>query len=141
AISQQIAALEREAGATLVDRGPRGARLTQAGSVLDRHATIVLGQLAAARAELDDLARLRGGGLRLSAFPSAWIALVPAAVAAFRERFPDVELQLGEAEPVDAVAAVRAGACDVAIVFEPNAVQMLDGLERIEVAHDPLHAV
>jgi DNA-binding transcriptional LysR family regulator len=141
AISQQIAALEREAGATLVQRGPRGARLTQAGALLDRHAAIVLGQLAAARAELDDLERLRGGVLRFAAFPSAWVALVPAAVAGYRERFPDVHLELAEHDPVDAVAAVRAGACDLALVFEPNAVETLEGLERVEVAHDPLWAV
>jgi DNA-binding transcriptional LysR family regulator len=141
AISQQIAVLEREAGAVLVERGPRGARLTQAGAVLDRHAQVVLGQLAAARAELDDLVRLRGGSLRLGAFESAWSALVPAAVAAYRERHGDVELHLAEADPVDAVAAVRAGAADLALVFEPNAVGELAGLDREVVCEDPLWAV
>jgi DNA-binding transcriptional LysR family regulator len=143
AISQQIAALERETGAVLVERGPRGTRLTQAGGVLDRHAAVVLGQLAAARAELDDLARLRGGAVRLAAFESAWTALVPAAVSQYRERHPDVELHLAEEDPVAAVAGVRAGACDVAVVFEPNGVEAsgLDGLERTVVAQDPLWAV
>jgi DNA-binding transcriptional LysR family regulator len=141
AVSQQIAALEREAGAVLVERGPRGARLTQAGAVLERHAAIVLGQLAAARAELHALTRLRGGTLRLTAFESAWAALVPAAVRAYRDRHPDVDLQLAEADPVEAVAAVRAGECDVALVFEPNGVEHLDGLEREAIAEDPLWAV
>jgi DNA-binding transcriptional LysR family regulator len=143
AISQQVAALEREVGAVLVQRGPRGTRLTQAGTVLDRHAAVVLGQLAAARAELDDLARLRGGAVRLAAFESAWTTLVPAAVSAYRERHPDVELHLAEEDPVQAIAAVRAGACDVAVVFEPNGVDPggLDGLHRTVVAHDPLWAV
>ncbi|WCB95764.1 hypothetical protein DSM104299_04514 [Baekduia alba] len=141
AISQQVAALEREVGAVLVERGARGARLTQAGAVLDRHAAIVLGQLAAARAELDELARLRGGLVRLAAFESSWTALVPAAVSRYRERFPDVELHLAEEDPVPAVAAVRAGACDVAVVFEPNGVEVLDGLARTVVAEDPLWVV
>ena len=141
AVSQQIAALEREAGAVLVERGARGARLTQAGAVLDRHAQVVLGQLAAARAELDDLARVRGGTLRLSAFESAWTALVPAAVSAYREQFPDVELQLAEADPVDAVAGVRGGAADLALVFEPNGAGDLAGLDREVVCEDPLWAV
>ncbi|WP_187369020.1 LysR family transcriptional regulator [Baekduia soli] len=143
AVSQQIAALERECGAVLVDRGPRGARLTQAGAVLDRHAALVLGQLAAARAELDDLARVRGGSLRLAAFESAWTALVPAAVAGFRERHPEVRLHLAEEDPVPAVAAVRAGGCDLAVVFEPNALDAaaLQGLQRTAVARDPLWAV
>src|SRR3954463_13396764 len=121
AISQQVAALEREVGGGLVGGGARGPRLTQGGAVLDRHAAIVLGQLAAARAELDDLARLRGGAVRVAAFESSWTALVPAAVSRYRDAHPHVELQLAEEDPVDAVAAVRAGACDVAVVFEPNA--------------------
>lgn len=143
AISQQVAALEREAGATLVERGPRGTRLTQAGTVLDRHATLVLGQLAAARAELDDLQRLRGGSVRVAAFESAWTALVPAAVSRYRAEHPGVELHLAEEDPVEAVAAVRAGACDVAVVFEPNGLGdgEVDGLRREVVAEDPLWAV
>ncbi|HWH96681.1 MAG TPA: LysR family transcriptional regulator [Baekduia sp.] len=145
AISQQVAALEREVGAVLVERGPRGTRLTQAGAVLDRHAAIVLGQLAAARAELDDLARLRGGAVRLAAFESAWTALVPAAVSRYRARFPDVELHLAEEDPVEAVAAVRAGACDVAVVFEPNGADPggagPEGLARTAIGRDPLWAV
>src|SRR3954451_14035206 len=72
AISQQIAALEREVGAVLVERGPLGTRLTQAGGVLDRHAAIVFGHLGAAGSELDDLARLRSGSVRLTAFESSW---------------------------------------------------------------------
>lgn len=141
AVSQQIAVLEREAGAVLVERGPRGARLTAAGAVLDRHARAVLGQLAAARAELDDLARVRAGALRLAAFESAWNALVPAAVSAFRERHRAVELRLSEADPGDAVAAVREGACDLALVFEPNGAGDLAGLAREAVCADPLWAV
>lgn len=143
AISQQVAALEREAGATLVERGARGARLTQAGQVLDRHAALVLGQLAAARAELDDLTRLRGGHVRVAAFESAWTALVPAAVSRYRADHPGVELHLAEEDPQAAVAAVRAGACDVAVVFEPNGLSAEEagGLERTVIAHDPLWAV
>jgi DNA-binding transcriptional LysR family regulator len=141
AISQQVAALEREAGAVLVERGPRGTRLTQAGTVLDRHAALVLGQLAAARAELEDLGRLRGGHVRVAAFESAWTALVPAAMSRYREAHPEVELQLAEEDPVAAVAAVRAGACDVAVVFEPNGVADVEGLERTPIADDPLWAV
>ena len=143
AISQQVAALEREAGAVLVERGARGARLTQAGQVLDRHAALVLGQLAAARAELDDLTRLRGGHVRVAAFESAWTALVPAAVSRYRADHPGVELHLAEEDPQAAVAAVRSGACDVAVVFEPNGLADEDvaGLDRVVIAHDPLWAV
>ena len=56
AISQQIAALEREAGTTLVERSPRGVRLTDAGEALVRHTDAILARLADAEAELEAIA-------------------------------------------------------------------------------------
>src|SRR4051794_16011854 len=61
AISQQIAALEREAGCTLVQRNARGVRLTEAGEALVRHAEAILARLSEAEAELEAIAGLRGG--------------------------------------------------------------------------------
>ena len=55
AVSQQIALLEREAGVRLVQRGPRGAELTDAGRLLVRHADVALRELAKARRALDAL--------------------------------------------------------------------------------------
>jgi DNA-binding transcriptional LysR family regulator len=52
-----------------------------------------------------------------------------------------VELQLAEADPAEAVAAVRGGATDLALVFEPNGAGELAGLEREVVCDDPLWAV
>src|ERR687894_671746 len=94
AVSQQIAALEREAGAVLVQRSARGVRLTEAGEALVRHTEAVLGRLAEAGAELEAIAGLRGGRLRMSSFESAAATLMPLAIAAFRERHPGVELSL-----------------------------------------------
>ena len=74
AVSQQIAALEREAGTVLVDRNARGVKLTDAGEALVRHADAILARLADAEAELEAIAGLRGGRLRLVAFPSAGAA-------------------------------------------------------------------
>ena len=71
AVSQQIAALEREAGTRLVERNARGVRLTDAGRALVEHADAILARLADAEAELEAIAGLRGGRLRLAAFPSA----------------------------------------------------------------------
>src|ERR1051325_12068576 len=71
AISQQIAALEREAGGTRVQRNARGIRLTEAGEALVRHTDAILARLSEAEAELEAIAGLRGGRLRLSAFAAA----------------------------------------------------------------------
>jgi DNA-binding transcriptional LysR family regulator len=118
AISQQVAALERETGTKLVERGARGIRLTQAGEVIVRHADAVLARLSCAEEELQALAGLRGGKLRVSTFQSAGATLVPRAIAAFHARYPDVELALMQAEPEEATELLRAGELELAIVYD-----------------------
>src|SRR6266545_1701099 len=81
AISQQVAALEREAGTTLVERGPRGVVLTEPGRVLAREADEILGRLAGAELELQALAGLRAGLLRLGWFATAGATLMPHDIA------------------------------------------------------------
>src|SRR5436305_8001280 len=114
AVSQQIAALEREAGMPLVDRSARGVRLTAAGEALVRHADVILARLADAEAELEAIAGLRGGRLRLASFPSAGATIAPAAIARFRERFPGVEVTLEPREPHEGLECVQSGECDIA---------------------------
>lgn len=118
AVSQQVAALERETGAKLVERGARGIRLTDAGEALVRHTDAVLARLDDAEEELQAIAGLRGGRLRLAAFQSVGATLVPRAVAVFHERHPDVELSMGDAEPEDAVALLKAGDVDIAFTMD-----------------------
>src|SRR3954463_8310292 len=76
AVSQQLAALEREVGAPLVDRSQRPLRASSAGAALRPHAERVLAELAGAEAAVEEL---RGGTarLRLAAFPSALSSFVP----------------------------------------------------------------
>src|ERR671921_740533 len=91
AVSQQVAALEREAGAVRVERSARGVRLTEAGEAVLRHADAILAKLSEAEAELEAIAGLRGGRLRMAAFESAAASLMPPAIAAFRSEHPGVE--------------------------------------------------
>src|ERR671910_2878863 len=134
AISQQVAALEKRAGTTLVDRGSRGVRLTDAGRALVEHAEVVIARLAAAEAELEAIAGIRGGRVRLSSFPSAGASLLPPAVALFTKRHPDVELTFVEREPEEAVQMLRAAELEIAIVFEydelsPTFERFYEGIE------------
>src|SRR5919112_936973 len=71
AVSQQIAALEKRAGTKLVDRLSRGVRLTDSGRALVEHAEVVLARLAAAEAELEAMAGIRGGRVPPPPFPPA----------------------------------------------------------------------
>ncbi len=145
AISQQIAALEKRAATTLVDRGSRGVRLTDAGRALVEHAEVVLARLAAAEAELDAIAGIRGGRVRLSSFPTAGASLLPPAVAEFTRRHPDVELTFVEREPEDAVQMLRAAELEIAIVFAyreltpPEFDRLYEGIELHHLVDDPMY--
>jgi DNA-binding transcriptional LysR family regulator len=142
AVSQQIAALEREAGTTLVERNARGVRLTDAGHVLVRHTEAILGRLADAEAELEAIAGLQGGRLRLVSLPSAGATMVPRAIAEFRERHPAVELTLEPAEPDDALAMLRSGDADIAVIVESGLRTLRgDGFERTHLLDDPMFLV
>jgi len=141
AVSQQVAALERETGARLVERNARGIRLTDAGEALVRHTDSVLAHLADAEAELEAIAGLRGGRLRLASFPTAGSTLVPLAIAMFRQKHPAVELTLAEAEPEECVPLLKSGELDVALIFEPNGVteEPGSGLDSIHLLTDPMY--
>lgn len=115
AISQQIAVLEREAGATLVERGPRGVTLTEPGRLLAKEADEILGRLAAAELELQALAGLRAGLLRLGWFATAGATLMPRAIAAFQQRCPDIELQLLQGDPDECIPRLRARELELAL--------------------------
>jgi DNA-binding transcriptional LysR family regulator len=141
AVSQQIAALEREAGTKLVERSARGVRLTQAGDALVRHTDVILARLADAEAELEAIAGLRGGRLRMAAFPTAAASIVPLAISEFRERHPAVEISLVPAEPDDAAAKLRSGDVDLALMIDAFWGEPIGGpgLDRVHLLDDPMY--
>ncbi len=138
AVSQQIAALEREAGTILVQRSARGVRLTEAGEALVRHADAVLARLAEAEAELEAIAGLRGGRLRMAAFESAGATLMPLAIADFRQQHPAVELSMTLGEPEQTEPQLKSGDVDVALGFGSRLQKADDGIERLFLVEDPM---
>jgi molybdate transport repressor ModE-like protein len=117
AVSQQLAALEREAGTRLVERLPRGVRLTDAGEALARHGEAIARHVRAAAEDLDALHRLGAGRVRIAAFPSAGATLVPRVVSDFTSRHPAIDVSLEVLEPREGVDALRDGVIDLALVF------------------------
>ena len=116
-VSHHIARLEAETGARLTQRAGRGIRLTDAGRLLAERAEEIIGRLDAAENELAAHIGLRGGRIRLAAFPSALGTIVPAAAARLEAEHPGMDLTLAEAEPPEALRMLRAGYVDVALVF------------------------
>jgi DNA-binding transcriptional LysR family regulator len=141
AVSQAVARLEGETGATLVIRDRRGVRATAAGATLVEHADAIFAQVEAAEADLAAVLGLRGGVLRVASFPSAGATLIPAAVATFRERHPGVSLTLAEGEPEEIAPRLRAGEFDLALLFEFPGVRERPGtgLRTNQLLEDPMH--
>lgn len=117
AVSQQLKRLEQQLGLSVVERIGRGVRLTEVGLVLARHAVTVANALDAAAGEIAELQGLRAGQVRLVAFPSASAALVPSLLARMKRQHPQINVTYLEAEPPEAVAAVRENRADLAITF------------------------
>ncbi len=118
AVSQAIARLEAETGATLIVRDRSGVRPTAAGASLVEHAEGIFARIEAAETGLAAVLGIRAGRLRMASFPSAGATLMPLAIARFRERHPDVALALAEGEPEEIAPRLRAGEFDFALLFE-----------------------
>jgi DNA-binding transcriptional LysR family regulator len=140
AVSQQVAALEAETGVTLLERLPRGVRLTPAGEVLLEYAEGIIARLHAAEAEMAAIAGLRGGQLRMASFPTAGATLMPLAIAIFRAQHPEVELTLAEGEPEEIAPRLSAGEFDIALLFEFEGTSESLGpdLSRVPLFEDPM---
>ncbi|MBL5975579.1 MAG: LysR family transcriptional regulator [Candidatus Leucobacter sulfamidivorax] len=118
AVSQRIKRVETRLAVPLIERQGRGIRLTTAGNILAEHARTVVAEIDAALAAIDDLRGERGGALRLVGFPSASATIVPGMMQRLAQEAPEVSLQYREAEPPGAIALLRDGEVDCALIFE-----------------------
>ncbi|MFF7631763.1 LysR family transcriptional regulator [Kitasatospora sp. NPDC008050] len=118
AVSQQLTALEREAGVALLERTGRRVALTPAAHGLVRHAETVLAVLEQAGAELAGARRGPAGPLRIGTFPSAARVVIPPALVLLAERWPELEPMVAEVDPAGVADLLRAGELDVALVHD-----------------------
>ncbi len=141
AVSQAIATLEGEVGASLIERDRRGVRPTHAGAALAAHAEGILARMEAAEAELAAIAGARGGRLRIASFPTAGATLLPLAIARFGASHPGVDVTLAEGEPEEIAPRLRGGELDLVLLFEFEGVgeRATAGMRRFELLDDPLH--
>jgi molybdate transport repressor ModE-like protein len=143
AVSQQLAALEREVGQPIVERRGRGVALTGAAEVLLEHAHALFAQLE--RAEADVAAHARGelGTVVVGAFPTALQSIAAPAARALARAHPDLRVELHDVESPHCFAALAAESIDVAISMESaSAPEPGDPrYARRRLLDDPLDAV
>lgn len=115
AVSAQVKRLERELGTPLLERTTRSVALTRAGELFLTHARTVLAQLDMARVELDELAAVRRGSLRIGATELLASLDLPSLLAGFHRRNPGVTLALTTGLVADLLADLDADRVDVVI--------------------------
>ncbi|MFI6284140.1 LysR family transcriptional regulator [Streptomyces sp. NPDC051018] len=118
-LSQQIRALEKELGAELFSRARGNIALTEAGEALLPLARRILADADTARHEVQELAQLRRGRVRLGATPSLCTGLLPDVLRAFHDRHPGIRLLIEEGGSHDLVRQLARGALDLALVVLP----------------------
>jgi DNA-binding transcriptional LysR family regulator len=143
AVSQQVAALERQTGARLLERGPGGLALTPAGELLLAHADVVADRLRLATGQLAEQVAHQTRELRAGAFPSALATSVPRALARLTADRPEIKAEVNEGTTEELVERVRSGAVHVAVCFQDAAAARRehDGTERVDLAEEPFRAL
>lgn len=140
AVSQQVAALEKQAGLALLERVGRGVRPTAAGRLLTEHAAVIGRQVAEAEAALADLRAGRTGRLAIRYFATAGATLVAPALARFRREYPGVQVDLKMTDPEDPLGEVTQGRADLAVVVRPHD-RLHEGVHLVHLLDDPYRVV
>lgn len=133
AVSQHVRLLERRLGLPLVERAGRGVRLTAQGRALARHADRVADELVKAQATAAALRRRSGRVVRVAAFPTACATFVVDAIHTLAEADPALLIEVRQAEPPEALPALRSGEVDLAVLFD---VADQADLDLVEAGHE-----
>ena len=142
AVSQQVRALEKEAGCPLILRTSKGVVPTAAGELVLERAHRIADEVTALQRELAAAVAESRTVVRIAAYPSASATLVPRAIAALRERRPEIRTELVEAEPPEAEAALLADEVDLALAFRyPSEDDVTEGLQWLPLFEEPMDLV
>ena len=138
AVSQQLAKLERETGATLVEKDGRGLRLTEAGQILARQAEQVLAAVDEAESALAAHRDTVTGRLNVAAFATACRALLPWALHRIAGEHPQLSIGLLEVNPHEGLEALHRGHVDLAVLddWPEVALRYPPGVTHVELGWD-----
>jgi DNA-binding transcriptional LysR family regulator len=134
-----MARLQEQVGAVLLRRAGRGVILTPQGELLARRAREILRRIDDATAEVGALSRQLDSRLRIAAFQSALLELIPPALASMRTDRADIALELRESHPDDALELLRENEIDVAIVHRHDNAAPGEDLAAVKLYDDPVY--
>jgi DNA-binding transcriptional LysR family regulator len=138
AVSLQVQNLERQLDVPLFDRGGRRAQLTEAGHLLLNYGEKILTLCQETCRALEDLQNLQGGSLIIGASQTTGTYLLPRMIGAFRQKYPDVAVQLHVHSTRRTSWSVANGQIDLAVIGGEVAPELQDSLEIVPYAEDEL---
>ncbi len=140
-ISQQMAVLEQDIGAPLLERRGRGVVLTEVGRVLLEHAEILLAAERDAQSAIEQARDTLAVQLTVGVFSTVAAALIPGIAADLASRHPHIQLRTREIDPDQAGIELRHGHLDLAFLIDyPGATEpWAPGITIVSAARDELH--
>ncbi|MCY7386219.1 MAG: LysR family transcriptional regulator [Microcoleus sp. CAN_BIN18] len=138
AVSLQVQNLERQLNVPLFDRGGRRAQLTEAGHLLLSYGEKILSLCQETCRALEDLQNLQGGTLIVGASQTTGTYLLPRMIGMFRQKYPDVAVQLHVHSTRRTAWSVANGQIDLAIVGGEIPTELVEALEIVPYAEDEL---
>jgi DNA-binding transcriptional LysR family regulator len=139
-VSQQLSALEREAGVPLLEKSGRRVQLTAQGHVLVQHTAEILDRLEEAEAAISASMTTVTGVVRIAVFQSAAHAIVPRALSILATEYPDLRVEITERAPEQGLFEVSARDFDLVIAEQyPGSTRALPAdLDRVVLTSDAI---
>ncbi|AZK49057.1 LysR family transcriptional regulator [Paenibacillus lentus] len=142
-LSQQLSKLEKELGVKLFQRNTSTVELTHAGASFIKHARKIMDAVEQLRQEMDDISQLRAGRVIIGSMPITGSHLLPYVLPAFKEAYPDIQVNLLEDTSLNLEKLTAGGGTDLSLLSlplqEPSLTYEPIGEEKIDLAIPPNH--
>jgi DNA-binding transcriptional LysR family regulator len=138
AVSLQVQNLERQLDVPLFDRGGRRAQLTEAGHLLLSYGEKILTLCQETCRAIEDLQNLQGGTLIVGASQTTGTYLLPRMIGMFRQKYPDVSVQLQVHSTRRTSWSVSNGQVDLAIIGGEVPTELQETLHIMPYSEDEL---
>lgn len=138
ALNRRLNRFEKEFGAQIFERLPRGVRLNAAGELLMQHYRVQRSDLARVQSQVADLTGVRRGHVTIGCSQALLPFFLPQQIARYREKHPGVTFAVNVRDREQAEAELASFSSDLALVFEPK---VLVDFHVLHVAPQPVCAV